>query len=175
MDEEDRTNKVLKDLDITSYDNVDKIISQPEITPKNKRKYLNKVLLHNAKHRRSQLPGYKTQLKLAYKRDDIGEAEKTQELKRVSNARDVLAEYIKYYETEKEEMKGSGIRKRSGNVMFFNKPKTLQKKLELIIGEIIASNTSTDMRNVGVPILGTLFTTSAKNKAQHAKFFKKYF
>lgn len=175
MDEEDRTNKVLKDLDITSYDNVDKIISQPEITPKNKRKYLNKVLLHNAKHRRSQLPGYKTQLKLAYKRGDIGEAEKTQELKRVSNARDVLAEYIKYYETEKEEMKGSGIRKRSGNVMFFNKPKTLQKKLELIIGEIIASNTSTDMRNVGVPILGTLFTTSAKNKAQHAKFFKKYF
>ena len=30
-----------------------------------------------------------------------------------------LAEYIKYYETKKEEMKGSGIRK-SGNVMFFN-------------------------------------------------------
>lgn len=91
----------MKDLDISSYDNVDnyKIISQPEITPKNKRKYLNKVL-HNARHRRSQLPGYKTQLKLAYKRDDIGEAEKTQELKRVSNARDVLAEYIKYYETK---------------------------------------------------------------------------
>ena len=62
LDEEDRTNQVLKDLDITSYDNVDKITSQPEMTPKNKRKYLNKVL-HNARHRRSQLPGYKTQLK----------------------------------------------------------------------------------------------------------------
>ena len=38
-------------------------------------------------------------------------------------------------------MKGSGIRKRSGNVMFFNNPKTLLKKLEFIIGEIMASNT----------------------------------
>ena len=104
-------------MGITSYDNVDKITSQPEITPKNKRKYLNKVL-HNASNRRSQLPRYKTQFKLAYKRGDIGEAEKTQELKRVSNARDVLAEYIKYYEIKKEKIKGSGIRKRSGNVMF---------------------------------------------------------
>ena len=136
----------MKDLDINSYYNVHKIISQPEITPKNKRKYLNKVL-HNARQRRSQLPGYKTQRKLAYKRGDIGEAEKTQELKRVSNARDVLVEYIKYYESKKEEMKGSGIRKRSGNVMFFNNPKTLLKKLELIIGEIMAGNTSIDMRN----------------------------
>lgn len=50
--------------------------------------------MHNSSHRRSQLPGYKTQLKLAYKRGDIGEAEKKQELKRVSNARDVLAQYI---------------------------------------------------------------------------------
>lgn len=164
----------MKDLGITSYDNVDKITSQPEITPKNKRKYLNKVL-HNASNRRSQLPRYKTQFKLAYKRGDIGEAEKTQELKRVSNARDVLAEYIKYYEIKKERIKGSGIRKRSGNVMFFNNPKTLLKKLELIIGEIMAGNISTHMRNMRVPILGTLFRTSAINKAQHAKFYKQYF
>ena len=129
-------------------------LCHPEMTPPQKRKYLNKVL-HNARHRRSQLPGYKTQLKLAYKRGDIGEAEKTQELKRVSNERDVFAEYIKYYETKKEEMKGSVIRKRSGNVMFFNNPKTLLKKLELIICKIMAGNTSIDMSNVGVPILGT--------------------
>ena len=45
--------------------------------------------------------------------------------------------------------------------MFFNNPKTLLKKLELIIGEIMAGNTSIDMRNMGVPILGTLFRTSA--------------
>ena len=62
-------------------------------------------------------------------------------------------------------MKGSGIRKRSGNVMFFNNPKTLLKKLEFIIGEIMASNTSVD----------TLFRTSAINKVQHAKFYTQYF
>ena len=58
-------------------------------------------------------------------------------------------------------MKGSGIRKRSGNVMFLITLKLCQKKLELIIGEIMAGNTSIDMRNMGVPILGTLFRTSA--------------
>ena len=72
-------------------------------------------------------------------------------------------------------MKGSGIRKRSGNVMFFNNPKTVLKKLELIISEIMAGNTSIDMRNMGVPILGTLFRTLAINKAQHAKFYEQYF
>ena len=99
----------------------------------------------------------------------------SQQLKRVSNARDVLAEYIKYYETKTEEMKGSGIRKRSGNVMFLNNPKTLLKKLELIIGEIMAGNTSMDMRNMGVSILGALFRTSAINKVQHAKLYEQYF
>lgn len=59
--------------------------------------------------------------------------------------------------------------------MFFNNPKTLLKKLELIIGEIMAGNTSTDMRNMGFPILGTLFRTSGINKAQHAKFYEQYF
>ena len=36
-------------------------------------------------------PVIKHNLKLAYKRGDIGETEKTEELKRVSNARDVFS------------------------------------------------------------------------------------
>ena len=59
--------------------------------------------------------------------------------------------------------------------MFFNYPKTLLKKLELIIGEIIAGNTSIDMRNMGVSILDTLWRTSEANKAQHTKLYKQYF
>ena len=35
--EEDRINKILEDLDITDYDNVDKIIRQPEMTPQKTR------------------------------------------------------------------------------------------------------------------------------------------
>lgn len=72
-------------------------------------------------------------------------------------------------------IQGSGMPKRGGNVMFFNNPKQLFKKLELIIGEIMAGNTSIDMRNMGVTILDTLLRTSAINKAHHAKLYKQYF
>jgi len=51
----------------------------------------------------------------------------------------------------------------------------LPKKFELIIGEVLAGNTSIDMRNMGVAILDTLLKTSAINKAQHAKLYKQYF
>ena len=74
-------------------------------------------------------------------------------------------------------MKGCGIRKkqRSGNVVFFNNPNQLLTKLELIIGEILAGNTSIDMRNMGVTILDTLLKTLTINKSQHNKLYQKYF
>ena len=59
--------------------------------------------------------------------------------------------------------------------MFFNNLKTLFKKLELIIGEIMAGNTSIKMRNMGVLILDTLLRTSVINNAQHSKLYKQYF
>ena len=74
-------------------------------------------------------------------------------------------------------MKGSGIRKkqRGGNVVFFNNPNQLVKKLELTIGEILAGNTSIDMRNMGVTILDTLLKTLTINKSQRNKLYEKYF
>lgn len=49
--------------------------------------------------------------------------------------------------------------------MFFNDPKKLVKKLETIIGEIAAGNTSIEMRNMGVAILETLLKKSTINKS----------
>ena len=72
-------------------------------------------------------------------------------------------------------MKGSGIKKRGGNIVFFNDIKQLLKKLELIVGEILAGNTSIEMRNTGVAILDMLLKTSNINKAQHEKLYKTYF
>jgi len=44
---------------------------------------------------------------------------------------------MKYYGNKFKTTKGSGIRKqKGGNVLFFNNPKQLPKKLELIVGEI---------------------------------------
>ena len=52
-----------------------------------------------------------------------------------THIRIVLNQYIIYYETKIEGKKG--MRKRGGNVMFFNNPKTLLKKLELIIENLL--------------------------------------
>ena len=73
--------------------------------------------------------------------------------KRLDDTRATLNEYIAYFKSKK--IKGSGI-KRGGNVVFFNNENQLLKKLELIIGEILAGNTSIHMRNTGVAILDTL-------------------
>lgn len=87
---------------------------------------------------------------------------------RIDNARAVLNQYITHYENKLETMKGSGIkRKRGGNVEFFNNLKQPLKKLELIVGEILAGNTSIQMRNTGMAILHMLLKTSIINKAQH--------
>ena len=59
--------------------------------------------------------------------------------------------------------------------MFFNDPKHLLKKVELIIGEIMAGNNSIKMCNMGLSILDTLLRTSTINKNQHAKLYKQYF
>ena len=87
----------------------------------------------------------------------------------------MLNQYIKHYQNKVKSNKGSGLKKRGGNIMFFNDTKQLLKKLELIVGEILAGNTSIEMRNTGVAILDMLLKTSTLNKAQHEKLYKTYF
>ena len=110
----------------------------------------------------------------------ISEAERQQMNKRIDNARVTLNEYIKHYDTKLKTIKGSGIkgrgrRQRGGNVVFFNDPKQLLKKLELIVGEVLAGNTSIQMRNMGVNILDTLLRMSTINKPQYNKLYNQYF
>ena len=100
--------------------------------------------------------------------------------KRIDNTRVVLNEYIKHYDTKLKTMKGSGIkgrgrRQRGGNVVFFNDVKQLLKKLELIIGEVIAGNTSIQMRNTGVSILDMLLKMAKINRSQYNKLYNQYF
>ena len=97
--------------------------------------------------------------------------------KRIDNANAVLGQYINYYKNKVETMKGSGIRKKmkGGNIVFFNDPKQLLKKLELIIGERMAGNNSIQMHNMGVAILDALLRASTLNKSQYEKLYKNYF
>ena len=172
LDEEDSANMILDELELSNYDDIEKQINQPEMTQRKIKKYVNKKL-KEAEFKRNQLKGYKTNVSKDYNKGKISEAQKTLDYKRIDNARAVLNQYIKHYENKLKE--GSGLKKRGGNIVFFNDVKQLLKKLELIVGEISAGNTSIEMRNTGVAILDMLLKTSKINKAQHEKLYKTYF
>ena len=174
LDEEDSANMILDELELSNYDDIEKQINQPEMTPRKIKRYIDKKL-KDAEFRRNQLKGRKTHLSKEYNKGKIGEAQKTLESRRIDNARAVLNQYIKHYQNKVESKEGSGLKKRGGNIMFFNDVKQLLKKLELIVGEISAGNTSIEMRNTGVAILDMLLKTSKINKAQHEKLYKTYF
>ena len=174
LNEEDSANMILDDLALSNYDDIEKQLNQPEMTPQKSKKYIIKKL-KNAEYRRNQLKGSKAQITIAYKRGYIDLAQRTLDNKRIDNASAVLNQYIKHYGNKVKMMEGSGLKKRGGNIVFFNDVKQLLKKLELIIGEILAGNTSIKMRNTGVTILDMLLKTSKINKAQHEKLYNTYF
>ena len=172
LDDEDSVNMILDDLGLSNYDDIEKQLERPEMPKKQIKPFL-KRKLEAANHKRNQLKGRKTQVSQAYNKGKIGEAEKTLKYKKIDNERAVLNQFIKHYENKLKE--GSGLKKRGGNIVFFNDAKQLLKKLELIVGEISAGNTSIEMRNTGVAILDMLLKTSKINKAQHEKLYKTYF
>ena len=174
LDEEDSVNMILDELELSNYDDIEKQLERPEM-PKSQIKPFLKKKLKDADYKRQQLKGHKSQISQAYNKGKIGEAEKTLEYKKIDNARAVLNQYIEHYKNKVKMMKGSGLKKRGGNIVFFNDVKQLLKKLELIVGEILAGNTSIEMRNTGVAILDMLLKTSKINKAQHEKLYKTYF
>ena len=100
------------------------------------------------------------------------------EIKNLEKQRDLLQRESFTITERRNKLKKIGkgfVRKRGGNLLFFNDPKNLLKKLELIIGEILAGNTNIEMYNTGVAILDVLLKSSLINKSQHEKIFKKHF
>ena len=145
----------------------------------NKRKaYLNKIL-NDAKEKRAQIPGFSTHVTKQLNKGLISQAEAQYRRKIILDTRKVLNEYIKHHEKELKNIKGSGLRKnkrkRGGKIQFFNNPAEMIKKLELIIGSMVAGNNSKEMRNTGVAILDILLKNSILNKPQYTKIMKNYF
>ena len=128
LDDEDSANMILDELELSNYDDIEKQINQPEMTQRKIKKYVNKKL-KDAEFRRNQLKGKKGNISKEYNKGKIGEAEKTMKHKRIDNARVVLNQYIKHYENKVEMMEGSGLKKRGGNIVFFNNVKQLLKNL----------------------------------------------
>ena len=130
LDEEDSVNMILDELELSNYDDIEKQINQPEMTPRKIKRYIDKKL-KDAEFKRNQLKGYKTNILKDYNKGKISEAQKTLDYKRIDNARAVLNQYIKHYANKVKTMEGLGLKKRGGNIVFFNDVKQLLKKLEL--------------------------------------------
>ncbi|KAL9954737.1 hypothetical protein ACROYT_G042311 [Oculina patagonica] len=150
-----------KDFGLTSIDDVKTEL----VDKKNKIPYL-KSIIAKATHERNRLKGFKSDNTKKFKAGKISSAE----AKTISYQLDNSNKFLTAYINENKELlktiqkKGSGIRRkhRGGYVMFFNDPKKLLKKLEIIIGSINAGNTSVEMRNMGVAILDTLLKRTSE-------------
>ena len=175
--EEDEVNQALDKLEIPNYNDIELRLTDKNMDDNKRKAYLNKIL-KDAKEKRGKLPGFSTDVTKKLNKGLISQAEAQYRRKVISGTRKVLNEYIGHNEKELTSIKGSGFRnkrKRGGQIQFFNNPTDMIKKLELIIGSIVAGNNSKELRNNGVAILDILLKNSILNKPQYVKIMKNYF
>ena len=175
--EEDAINQALDKLNIPNYDDVELRLTEEEMDDAKRKAYLNKIL-KNAKDQRSKLTGYSTDVTKKLKSGLITQAEAQYRRKIILDTRKVLNEYIGYNKQRLSTLKGSGLMKkrtRGGQIHFFTNPTEMIKKLELIIGSMVAGNNSIELRNTGVALLDILLKNSILNKSQYNKIMKNYF
>ena len=175
--EEDQVNQALDELLLPNYDDVELHLNQEEMNDIKRKAYLKKIY-NDAKNKRAQLNGYSAHITKGLKKGLISEAEAQYKRKVVSDARKVLTDYMNHYKLKLKNIKGSGLKKkikRGGQVQFFNNPVEMIKKLELIIGSMVAGNNSIELRNTGVALLDILLKNSILNRLQYNKIYKNYF
>ena len=175
--EEDAVNQALDKLNIPNYDDVELRLKEEDMDNYKRKAYLNKIL-KNANDQRSKLTGYSTDVTKKLKSGLITQAEAQYRRKIILDTRKVLNEYIGYNKQRLSTLKGSGLMKkrtRGGQIHFFNNPTDMLKKLELIIGSMVAGNNSIELRNTGVALLDILLKNSILNKPQYTKIMKNYF
>ena len=108
---EDVSNKILNDIGITNYENVDNVLNQLEMTNQKTKAYL-KNIIKDATFKKDQLKGFKANVTKEYKKGNISEAERQEKNQRIDNAKVTLNQYISHYNTELATIKGSGIKGR---------------------------------------------------------------
>ena len=173
---EEEANKILDQLDLPNYDDVDKRLAEPEMTATRQRTYLQKVL-KDAETRRKTVTIRKSNAKRAYDAGKISEEQKNLIYENVGNREKAIRDYRKHYQSQLKNIKGSGLRRgqRGRGAYFFNDAKEMLRKLTLIIAEMEAGNTSVKMRNMGQTILDALLHANHLNKGQYRQLVKKYF
>jgi len=163
-------NKILDHLEPHNYDDVQMRLDEPEMTATKQRNYPDKVIKY-AKRRRRQVIAFKSAATKKFNKGEINAAEGDRIHRNSDKFRLELNDYIKSYKFKSKSIKGYGTsvtkRQLGRGVYFYNDAKELLQKLILIIGEMVAGNTSIQMRNIGQSILDTLLRTKAINKSQY--------
>ena len=175
-EELEEANKILDQLDLPNYNDVDKRLAEPEMTATRQRSYLQKVL-KDAETRRKTVTIRKSNETKNYKAGKITIEQKNLIHENVGKREKEIKDYRKHYESKLKSITGSGLRRgqRGKGAYFFNDAKEMLQKLTLIIAEMEAGNTSIKMRNMGQTILDALLHANHINKVQYGKLVKKYF
>ena len=173
---EDEPNRILDQLDLPNYDDVDKRLAKPEITAYNQRNYLTGAI-SDAESRRKTVTVNKSIATKAHKAGKITEEYRDLIHRNVGKREKDIADYKRYLRSKLKSITGSGVRRgqRGRGAYFFNDAKEMLQKLTLIIAEMEAGNTSIKMRNMGQTILDALLHENHLNKGQYGKLVKKYF
>ena len=175
--EEDSINQALDKLNIPNYDDIESRLKEDDMNDTRRKAYLKKIL-NNAKDQRSKLNGFSTDVTKKLKSGLITQAEAQYRRKIIMDTRKVLNEYIGYNKQRLTTFQGSGLRRKrtkGGQIHFFTNPTEMIKKLELIIGSMLAGNNSKELRNTGVALLDILLKNSILNKSQYNKITENYF
>ena len=174
--EEDRINQALDNLNIPNYNDVDLRLKEDEMDDKKTKSYLRNVI-KKADEQRKKIPGYSSQITKKLKKGFLSEAEAQYQRKTIEDIRKVLNDYIEHNRQKLKNIKGSGFRKnkRGGQIMFFDNPTEMIKRLNLIVGSMAAGNNNIELRNTGVTILDILLRKSILNRSQYNKIYKNYF
>ena len=167
-------NKILDQLGLPNYNDVEKRLAEPDMTETKQRNYLRKVIKDADSTRRRAVTIKSTATK-RYKAGIITEAERNSEHQKSNKLQKEIKDYMKHYESKLFTTKGSGLKQRGRGAYFFNDAKEMLQKLTLIIAEMEAGNTSVKMRNMGQTILDALLRSKHINKGQYQKLVKKYF
>ena len=179
-EEEMDDNKILDQLDLPNYDDVEKRLAKPEMNYVRRQNYLRKVQ-KDAETKRKQVAALKTHAANAFKRGEITKEEMDEKYaesdrlqKPINELKVKVKQKLKPIIIKPKKLKAIATKKGRG-VVFYNNSQELLQKLAVILGEMEAGNTSTKMRNMGQTILDTLLENKSINKTAYGKLVKKYF
>ena len=175
-EEESEDNKILDQLDLPNYNDVDMRLVEPEMTDAKRKKYLRKVI-DDAETIRKKVTARKSNATKDLKAGKISQEEKDLIHENVGKQEKAIRDFRKHYDSKLYSIKGSGLPRgqRGRGAYFFNDAKEMLQKLTLIIAEMEAGNTSIEMRNMGQTILDALLHAKHLNKGQYRQLVKKYF